>query len=171
MTCLLQVVARFCEWSGMRVNITKSVATAFDFATGSDLSTEGILYEGLSLPGLAADEAFTYLGVRASLVCKNRRRQTAPCLTEEKQHIFAVTRDLIKIARRHKYLLCQMVPAMHMVATSRFRYSAPLVPWRDAELDKMHAVWMQVQRAAWRLPPGYASARLLFLSKCGGCPQ
>ena len=49
------------------------------------------------------------------------------------QHIFAVTRDLIKIARRHKYLLCQMVPAMHMVATSHFRYSAPLVPWRDAE--------------------------------------
>ena len=170
MTCLLQVVARFCEWSGMRVNITKSVATAFDFATGSDLSTEGILYEGLSLPGLAADEAFTYLGVRASLVCKNRRRQTASCLTEEKQHIFAVTRDLIKIARRHKYLLCQMVPAMHMVATSRFRYSAPLVPWRDAELDKMHAVWMQVQRAAWRLPPGYASAPLMFPSRCGGCP-
>ena len=32
MTCLLQVVARFCEWSGMRVNITKSVATAFDFS-------------------------------------------------------------------------------------------------------------------------------------------
>ena len=49
MTCLLQVVARFCEWSGMRVNITKSVATAFDFATGSDLSTEGIQYDGLSL--------------------------------------------------------------------------------------------------------------------------
>ena len=33
-----------------------------------------------------------------------------------------------------------MVPAMHMVATSRFRYSAlgQLVPWRDAELDKLH---------------------------------
>ena len=67
----------------------------------------------VSSPGLAADEAFTYLGVRASLVCKNRRRHAAPCLTEEKQHIFAVTRDLISKAQRHKYLLCQMVPAMH----------------------------------------------------------
>ena len=63
-----------------------------------------------------------------------------------------------------------MVPAMHMVATSRFRYSAPLVPWRDAELDKLHAVWLQVERAAWRLPPGYASAPLLLPSRCDGCP-
>ena len=57
-----------------------------------------------------------------------------------------------------------------MVATSRFLYSAPLVPWRDAELDKLHAVWRQVERAAWRLPPGYASAPLLPPSRCGGCP-
>jgi len=170
MVRLLQVVSRFCTWSGMRINVPKSVATGFDFAMGRDLPTEGIQYEGSPLPGLAADEAFTYLGVRASLVCKKRRRCTAPCLTEEKAHVFAVTKDLVSKARRHKYLLCQMVPAMHMVATSRFRYSAPLVPWRDAELDKLHAVWLQVERAAWRLPPGYASAPLLLPSRCGGCP-
>ncbi len=134
--------------SGMRINVPKSVATGFDFAMGRDLPTEGIQYEGSPLPGLEADEAFTYLGVRASLVCQKRRRRTAPCLTEEKAHVFAVTKDLVSKARRHKYLLCQMVLAMHMVATSRFRYSAPLVPWRDAELDKLHAAWLQVERAA-----------------------
>jgi hypothetical protein len=32
-----------------------------------DLPTDGIQYEGSPLPGLAADEAFTYLGVLASL--------------------------------------------------------------------------------------------------------
>ncbi len=100
---------------------------------------------------------------------------------EEKAHVFAVTKlhveDLVSTAQRPslKYLLCpgQMVPAMHMVTTSRFRYSAPLVPWRDAELDKLHAVWLhwQVERvAAWRLPSGYASAPLLLPSRCGGCP-
>jgi hypothetical protein len=57
-----------------------------------------------------------------------------------------------------------------MVATSRFLYSAPLVPWRDAKLDKLHAVWLQVERAAWRLPPGYTSVPLLLPSRCGGCP-
>ncbi len=59
---------------------------------------------------------------------------------------------------------------MQMVATSCFLHSAPLVPWRDAELDKLHAVWLQVELTAWRLPPGYASATLLFPSSCGGCP-
>ena len=60
---------------------------------------------------------------------------------------------------------------MRMVAASRFRYSAPLVPWTDAELDGLHRVWLQVQRAAWRLPPGYPSAPLSFPSARGGCPE
>ena len=73
--------------------------------------------------------------------------------------------------RHHKFLLSQMVPAMRMMTTSRFRYSAPLVPWTDVELDRLHAVWLQVQRAAWRLPPGYPSAPFLLPSARGGCPE
>jgi hypothetical protein len=49
-----------------------------------------------------------------------------------------------------------------MAATSRFRYSAPLVPWTEAELDKLHIKWLQIQRAAWKPPPGYPSAPLAF---------
>jgi hypothetical protein len=73
---------------------------------------------------------------------------------------------MIAMIRRHNYLLGQMVPAMHMVATSRFRYSAPLVPWADAELDKLHAKWIQIHRTA----PSFASAPLMFPSADGGCP-
>jgi hypothetical protein len=70
---------------------------------------------------------------------------------------------------------------MRIVAVFRFRYSAPLVPWTNAKLDRLHKVWLQVQRAAWRLnigtlywaawrmPPGYPSAPLLFPSGRGGC--
>ena len=46
-----------------------------------------------------------------------------------------------------------MVPTMRMVAASRFRYSAPLVPWTDAELQQLYRTWLQVDRAAWRPPP------------------
>ncbi len=60
----------------------------------------------------------------------------------------SATTDMIAKIRRHNYLLSQMVPAMHMVATSLFRYSAPMVPWTDAELDKLHAKWIQIHRAA-----------------------
>jgi hypothetical protein len=87
MARLLPVVSRFCRWADMRINVSKSVATSFDFAMGRDLPTDGIQYEGSPLPGIAADEAFTYLGVLASLVCPKLRRRAAPCLTEEREHI------------------------------------------------------------------------------------
>ncbi len=65
-----------------------------------------------------------------------------------------------------------MVPFMSMVDTFRFRYFAPLDPWTDAEeLDRLHRVCLQVQRAAWRLPPGHPSPPLSFPSAQGGCPE
>jgi hypothetical protein len=83
----------------------------------------------------------------------------------------ATTNDKVAKMRRHNYLLSHIVPAMHMVATSRFRYSAPLVSWTDAELEKLHAKWLQVHRVAWRLPPGFPSAPLMFPSADGGTPR
>ncbi len=166
----------------MRIKLEKSVATGFDFKNGVALPTEGILYAGVPLTGLAVDEAFAYLGVRACLVgvarslrqvppgsaaVQRSRRRPAPSLAAEKAHILTATRDITSKVRHHKYLLGQMVPAMRMVAGSRFRYSAPLVPWTDG----LHRVWLQDQRAAWRLPPGYPSAPLSIPSARGGCPD
>jgi hypothetical protein len=101
------------------------------------------------------------------------RGSPAPCLAAEKEHIFAATKDIFSKVRRHQYFLGQMVPAMRMVAPFRFKYTARSVPWTDAELDRLHRVWLQVQRAAWRLPPGYPSAPFVFPSARGGarwCP-
>ncbi len=77
MSRLLQVMADFCAWSCMRIKREKSVATCFDFKKGVALSTEGILYAGAQLTGLAAHETFAYLGVRASLVGVVRSRRQA----------------------------------------------------------------------------------------------
>ncbi len=60
---------------------------------------------------------------------------------------YCPTRDMVDMVQHHKYWLGQMVLAMRMVATLRFRYSAPLVPWTEAELDKLHIKWLQIQRA------------------------
>jgi hypothetical protein len=97
----------------MQIKREKSVATAFDFKTGTALPTEGFLYacSPLRVTGLAADEAFAYLGVRASLVGVIRRRQrqaasgsvirqqyrkkSALCLAAETAHIFAATKDVM----------------------------------------------------------------------------
>jgi hypothetical protein len=36
----------------------------------------------------------------------------------------------------------QLVPAMRMMARSKFAYSAGLVPWSDSELDDLHKVYV-----------------------------
>ena len=169
MSHLQQVIADFCTWSGMRIKREKSVITAFDYKTSRPLSTATILYEGAPLGSLAPTEPFPYLGIRASLASRGNR-QPAPCLAAAKQHLFDVTRELTDVAKHHRLLLSQMVPAMEMVTSARFRYGAPLVPWTDAELNRLHKTWLQVNRAAWRLPPGYPSAPLVFPGEHGGCP-
>jgi len=169
MTYLLQVVKKFCDWSGMRVKREKSVISGFDYKTGRNILTEGIMFDGASLSNLPATDSFPYLGIRASLIGKHNRRP-APCLDDEIKHVFSTTLESIGLVKHHKFLLSQMVPAMHMVTTAWFRYSAPLVPWTDADLDKLHSVWLRVQRAAWRLPPGFPSAPLMFPREYGGCP-
>jgi hypothetical protein len=172
MTRLLQVVDDFCEWSGMRIKLKKSLITAYDFGAGQELPTEDIKYQGKPLTRLPADESFPYLGIRASLVEMGRRKGPAssPGLSAEKQHVIAATKELVGITKRHQYLVGQMVPAMQMVCSSRFRYSAPLVPWTDAELEDMQRVWLRVHKAAWLLPPGYPGAPFLLPSGQGGEP-
>ena len=177
---LLTVVAGFCQWSGMRVKLQKSIASAFDFAKKEELPTGGILYNGVPLAHLPADASFCYLGVRASILARTAggrrpprwRPSASPNLAAEKAHVFSATRELVGVAKQHSscYLLSQMVPAMHMVGSARFSYSAALVPWSDSELDKLHKTWLQVHRAAWRLPPGFPSAPFVLPGEQAGLP-
>ena len=177
MSRLLSVTSSFCAWSGMRVKLPKSFITAFDFRAKKELLTQEILYNGATLVHLPADESFPYLGVRASLIPKRKngtrpRVGSSPALSTQKAHVLKSTKELTQITREHskQYLLSQIVPAMHAVATARFRYCAPLIPWTDAELDQVHRCWLQVHRASWRLPPGYPSSPLQLPSDHGGTP-
>ncbi len=66
-----------------------------------------------------------------------------------------------------------MVLAMCMVAVSGFRYSAPLVPWTDAELDKLHVRWFQIHLAASQCLEAscYPSAPPAFPCSYGGVAE
>ena len=80
----------------------------------------------------------SYLGVRASLVARKKRGVSSPEPVSEKDYIYFATKEQVGIAKGHKLLLGQMVPTMQIVATSRFRYLALLIPWTDAELNDLH---------------------------------
>ena len=66
MSRLLQVVVRagFFTWSGMRIKLTKSVITVYDFRTWRELPTDEMRHHGQALTHLLADESFRYLGAR-----------------------------------------------------------------------------------------------------------
>ncbi len=81
----------------MKVKREKSIITGFDFKRRAHLPTTGILFRGEPLTNLPADEAFAYLGVRASLIPPShhaagagqpkRKVELAPCLKAEKEHV------------------------------------------------------------------------------------
>jgi hypothetical protein len=78
MSSLLNIVADFCQWSGMRIKLQKSVASAFDFAGKEELPTGGILCKGVSLVHLPMDASFCYLGVRVSILACTAGRHWPP---------------------------------------------------------------------------------------------
>ncbi len=134
MNRLIKIVSDFCKWAGMLFKLAKSVASAFDFAQKEELSTGEILFEGAPLLHFPSDEHFCYLGVRASILAcvhntgrRRRRPLASPNLPGEKAHVFSATKELNSVAKHHRYRLGQMVPAMQMIASARFRYSATLV--------------------------------------------
>ena len=158
---LLAAVDLFCSWSGMRVNISKSEISAWDFNKNTTPDVSIVTMNGSPLQQLPASKAFRYLGFRFSLSGR---------WDEEIAHIFAVTSELIPIVTKHGYSTAQMSAVMHSVATARFRYSAALVPWTDQKLNKLHTVWIRLQKGAWRLPSSYPGALFKFPEEQGGMP-
>ena len=104
----------------MRINLDKSVITAFNYRALRELDTKEILYNGKPLVRLAADESFPYLGACARLVASLKRCALAPGLASEKDDVFSAAEELVDVAKDHKYLLRQVVPTMQMVASARF---------------------------------------------------
>ena len=102
MSSLLQVVSDFCAWSRMRVKREKSVITGFNFKRRARLPTTGILFRGEPLANLPADEAFAYLGVRASLVPPSQHAAGAGKPKRKVEHVllFRARAPLLKRLKR-----------------------------------------------------------------------
>ena len=168
---LLRVVSDFCCWSGMRVKLQKSVITAFDFGSRCTIPTDQILYNGAPLVYLPPDKSFRYLGIRTALTNGRRAKSDAnPCTDDEVEHVLRSTKELLQVLAEHQMPLSSIVPSMRMVAASRFRYSAALVPWTDAAPEQLSKVWTQVERAAWKLQRSFPSAQFRLPTEWGGMP-
>ena len=65
--------------------------------------------------------------------------------------MIGATKELTLLLAGHQLPLSLMVLSMHSVAAALFRYSTALTPWTDAELELLFKIWMQVEKAAWKL--------------------
>ena len=144
MSTLLEVVDTFCTWSGMRLNVAKSEISAWDFGRRTEPDTTNITINKQTLARLAPTSPFRYLGFRFSLLGQ---------WDAEVAHVFATTKELLSAVTKHGYTVKQIASIAHSVATARFRFSASLVPWTDSQLNKLHKLWIRIQKAAWLLPP------------------
>ena len=159
---ILGVIARFCQRSEMRLNMARSVITAFDYGRRTELPTNGIRYNGEILVCLPGRESFRYLGVRTAL--SGGLRGASPNTADEIQHVKSSTKELTQRLAGHQ------MPSMRAVATAWFRYSAALTPWTDYELGELFKFWMQVEKAAWELQRGFSSAQFQLTTDHGGAP-
>eukprot|EP00961_Rhodomonas_salina_P045543 611455-Rhodomonas_salina.1 len=65
---LLVILSTFCDWSGMEINLSKTVLTAYDFGTRSTpTDTALITYKGERLRSIPHTDSYPYLGFDISL--------------------------------------------------------------------------------------------------------
>ena len=72
MQVLVTALERFCDWSGLQVNIEKSEISAIDHSTGERMATDGIRFKGQSFTALAPDDPYKYLGIRVTMTGDSR---------------------------------------------------------------------------------------------------
>jgi hypothetical protein len=159
MQIALTAVEDFCQWSGMRVNASKSEASGWDFRRKLALDTISFMIDNVPLTPLDPANPYKYLGIHCSLTGSFRN---------EKQHIYSVTANLRDKCKVHPYLTRQIVPVACMLQESWFRYSAAICPWSETELANLYGKWIMGVKDAWHISRSTASAIFAFPEAQGG---
>ena len=156
---LLNGVEEFEEWSGIRVNIKKTMVMAVD---GDKKRREGrieVKYRGKRLRQLESHEACRYLGFWAT---------PNGDFTRTKEIVFQRTKEAIELIRHHPYSPEMAMQIFISKGVGNFRYSAAVVPWLEHELEQLQDLWTTGFRVAWHLGSFTAKAPFVLPAECGG---
>ena len=155
---LLEVVASFCEYSGMELRPDKCEITGYNFGTKQPIDVSAVQYKGTALPTLRPGKATKCLGVHISLSLD---------WSTEKQYVMQKMKNAVAHLHNTCYTRSQIMNLFRICVVPIFRYSAPLVPWTAAELLKIDRLWSRAVKYSLRLPLSFASAPV-FLSRSHG---
>jgi hypothetical protein len=160
MQVLVDRLERFCAWSGLSVNILKSEISAFDHGTGRRMATDAVLYKGSPFAALDPSLPFTYLGARVTLTGSWQHEKTY-IMEETRQRLQALSEcPLPRHSAKAKYVATGIAPV--------FQYSAGLVPWSDAELERLSTLWAAGAKAALGFSRSLDSAAVRLTEKMAG---
>ena len=85
--------------------------------------------------------------------------RASPNTSDEIKHVKSFTKELTQLLAGHQMPLSLIVQSMRAVATARSRYSVALTLWTEPELEELYKIWMQIQKAAWKLHHSFPSAQ------------
>jgi len=162
MKTLVQVVERFCRWSGLELNTKKSEITSFDYRLKREIpGTQNIKFFDKEFVNLKPTKWFKYLGIRISLWRqggRGNRLQTCPFTWGEKQHILEKTKELTNLIESSAYSAAQKYYLVKVGIVNIFRYSAVLVSWTWKDLQTVDTLWTRAFKRAMGLRKSTSNA-------------
>ena len=159
MQTLLEVLADFEEWSGIRLNLKKTVGAAVGESKATKQTKSGLQYQGKPIRMAADTDPIRYLGFWATA---NGDYQ------EAKDRVMQRTREAVELIRHHPFTPEMATDIFQAKGVGLFRYSAPFVDWTEEELEELLRMWSQGYKLAWHLNCRTATAPFTFPAECGG---
>ena len=142
MQLLVDEVAKFAQWSGMWVNVSKSEITAYDFANKAALEVGPIRYNGKQFKPLHPRHTYKYLGFHVSILMN---------WDEHKRQVMEKIDQAMEFLKDTLYLPTQVEEMVRVCVVPLFRYSAGLVPWTKTELATLTTKFGIAIKQAWKV--------------------
>ena len=106
-----------------------------------------------------AHHPFKYLGVHITLTLDE---------SHERNYIIKKTKEAITPLLHTCFSTHQILRLLDMCVIPIFRYSAALIVWTPADLERIDSLWDKVRRAAYRLTPSAPRALFHLPESSGG---
>ena len=140
---LMNVIASFEEWSGIPLNLKKTMLMIVDGDKQRRQRTEATTYQGQAIRTVPEHEPVRYLGFWAT--ANGDFRHTKEIVRQR-------TREAVELIRHHPHSPGMAIQIFKSKGIGIFRYSAAMVDWTGAELQELQDLWTMAYRLAWRLP-------------------
>jgi len=149
---LMDTIARFQNWSGIKVNMKKTSIMAVDGDKQRRKHPIQVTYNGNQVRTTKEGETVRYLGFYAT---PNGNMQ------DSVNRVFQRTKEATEIIEGHHLVHEEALQIFISKAIGTFRFLSPLIPWTEADLNKLSQKWTQAYKTAWRLP--FSTASLPFV--------